>query len=68
MKFKEAQEQLEHALKHQKTIGINKLKNILQSMNVSTKKDAHQAEIDYLKNELRKERRYSRQLKKRRGK
>ena len=57
MNYKEAQEQLRHALRHQKTISISKLSRILQSMNVSlrTRQDKKRMEskrVIYLKNEI----------------
>jgi hypothetical protein len=39
MKYKEAQAQLKHAINNQKTIRISKLAEILQSMNISLKKN-----------------------------
>lgn len=53
MKYKEAKKQFEHALKHQKTIQIAKLKTIMQSMNISLK-PSEDAEVKYLRNEIKK--------------
>lgn len=57
MNYKEAQEQLRHALQHQKTISINKLSRILQVMNISLKKNNDSMEVKYLKGEIKKSRR-----------
>lgn len=37
MKYEQAKAQLQHALKHQKTISVPKLNKLLQSMNISFK-------------------------------
>lgn len=57
MKYKEAQQQLRHALKNQQTISIPKLSKILQAMNISLKKNNDSQEVKFLKNEIRKLRR-----------
>lgn len=57
MKFMEASSQLQHALKEQKTINTRKLREILNSMNVSFKANAqHQrdTQVEYLKGEIKK--------------
>ena len=53
MKYEQAKEQLQHALKHQKTISIPKLNTLLQSMNISLK-PSESVEVKYLKNEIKK--------------
>src|SRR5690625_143652 len=60
---KKARKQLGHALRNQKTISINKLKKILNSMNVSLKESPDTVEIKYLKNEIKKLVRENRRLK-----
>jgi len=57
MKYREAKKQLQYALRNQKTISISKLSKLLQSMNISVKKDGRDVEVEYLKNEIRKLRR-----------
>lgn len=57
MKMAEAKRQLEHAIKHQKTISIPKLDRILQSMNISYKQNKNTGEVQYLKEINRKLRR-----------
>lgn len=57
MKYHEAKKQLQYALRNQKTISISKLSKLLQSMNISVKKDGRDVEVEYLKNEIRKLRR-----------
>ncbi|MED3571941.1 hypothetical protein [Cytobacillus praedii] len=55
MKYKDAQEELRRVLKEQKTIAVPKLRKLLESMNISLKKpEDHNAEVEYLKGELRK--------------
>lgn len=54
MKYEEAVQQLKHALEHQQSIRVKKLEKILQSMNVSLKKNNRDVEIQYLKGEIRK--------------
>ncbi len=63
MKYKQAKAQLQHALKHQKTISIPKLNTLLQSMNISFK-PSESVEVKYLKSEIKKLRK---QLKKNGG-
>jgi hypothetical protein len=53
LKYKQAKAQLQHALKHQKTISIPKLNTLLQSMNISFK-PSESVEIKYLKSEIKK--------------
>ena len=53
MKFHEAKSQFKHALKHQKTIQISKLKRLMQSMNISLE-PSESKEVRYLKNEIKK--------------
>ena len=68
MKYNEAKRQLQHALKHQQTISIPKLNEILQSMNFSYAEVQGQSQIQnrrtkYLESEnkkLRKELRKNR--------
>ena len=52
MKFKEAKKQLQHALDHQHTISINKLKNLMESMNMSLE-PSRDREVEYLKREIK---------------
>lgn len=54
MKFHEARRQLQHALKHQKTISIPKLSRIIQAMNISTKHSGDYRKSWYLKGEIKK--------------
>ena len=63
MKYEQAKAQLQHALKHQKTISIPKLNTLLQSMNISFK-PSESVEVKYLKSEIKKLRK---QLKKNGG-
>jgi hypothetical protein len=63
LKYKQAKAQLQHALKHQKTISIPKLNTLLQSMNISFK-PSESVEVKYLKSEIKKLRK---QLKKNGG-
>ena len=53
MKYEQAKAQLQHALKHQKTISISKLNKLLQSLNISLKPSTD-TEVMYLKNEIKK--------------
>ena len=53
MKYEQAKAQLQHALKHQKTISIPKLNTLLQSLNISLK-PSKDTEIKYLKKEIKK--------------
>ena len=53
MKYEQAKAQLQHALKHQKTISIPKLNTLLQSMNISFK-PSESVEVKYLKSEIKK--------------
>jgi hypothetical protein len=63
LKYEQAKAQLQHALKHQKTISIPKLNTLLQSMNISFK-PSESVEVKYLKSEIKKLRK---QLKKNGG-
>lgn len=54
MRDEEARKQLKHALDEQQSIRTNKLGGILQVMNVSLKKNNHDKEIEYLRNEVKK--------------
>ena len=54
MKYEEAVAQLKYALKNQQSIRTGKLNKILQSMNISLKKDNNDQEIEYLKGEIKK--------------
>ncbi|MEN2465932.1 hypothetical protein [Ornithinibacillus sp. JPR2-1] len=63
MKYEQAKAQLQHALKHQKTISIPKLNTLLHSMNISFK-PSESVEVKYLKSEIKKLRK---QLKKNGG-
>jgi hypothetical protein len=63
LKYEQAKAQLQHALKHQKTISIPKLNTLLQSMNISLK-PSESVEVKYLKSEIKKLRK---QLKKNGG-
>jgi len=51
--FEEAQRQLRYALRNQKTISIDKLNKLMQSMNISTKRSTESHEIEYLKGEIK---------------
>jgi len=53
LKYEQAKAQLQHALKHQKTISIPKLNTLLQSMNISFK-PSESVEVKYLKSEIKK--------------
>jgi len=53
LKYEQAKAQLQHALKHQKTISIPKLNTLLQSLNISLK-PSKDTEIKYLKKEIKK--------------
>lgn len=53
MKYEQAKAQLQHALKHQKTISIPKLNTLLQSVNISLE-PSESVEVKYLKNEIKK--------------
>jgi hypothetical protein len=63
LKYEQAKAQLQHALKHQKTISIPKLNTLLQSMNISLEA-SESVEVKYLKSEIKKLRK---QLKKNGG-
>ena len=63
MKYEQAKAQLQHALKHQKTISIPKLNTLLQALNISLK-PSKDTEVKYLKSEIKKLRK---QLKKNGG-
>ena len=63
MKFKEAKKQLQHALDHQKTISINKLKNLMQDMNISLE-PSRDREVEYLKREIKNLHRHIKKIKK----
>lgn len=54
MKYHEAKKQLTYALKNQQSIRIKKLNEILQSMNISLKKNNEDIEVSYLKSEIKK--------------
>ena len=64
MRDEEARKQLKHALDEQQSIRTNKLKDILKSMNVSTKRRSRDIEVNYLRNEVNKS---HKALKERRG-
>lgn len=53
MNFEEAKRQLRYALRNQKTISIDKLNKLLQSMNISTKRTTESHEVEYLKGEIK---------------
>jgi hypothetical protein len=53
LKYEQAKAQLQHALKHQKTISIPKLNTLLQSMNISLEA-SESVEVKYLKSEIKK--------------
>ena len=63
MKFKEAKKQLQHALDHQQTISINKLKNLMESMNMNLE-PSRDREIEYLKREIKNLHRHIKKIKK----
>ena len=63
MKFKEAKRQFQHALDHQKTISINKLKNLMQDMNISLD-PSRDREVEYLKREIKNLHRHIKKIKK----
>ena len=63
MKFKEAKKQLQHALDHQKTISINKLKKLMQSMNMNLE-SSRDREVEYLKREIKNLHRHIKKIKK----
>lgn len=52
-KYQEAKEQFQHALEHQQTISIAKLKRLMQIMNMSLD-PSESAEVKYLKGEIQK--------------
>ena len=52
MKFEEAKRQFQYALDNQKTITINKLKKLMQAMNM-TLESSKDREVAYLKGEIR---------------
>lgn len=56
MKYKNAKEQLEHALNNQKTIYIPKLKRLMMDLNMSLE-SSKDKEVMYLKGEIKKLRR-----------
>ena len=62
MKFKEAKKQFQHALDHQQTISINKLKKLMQSMNMNLE-PSEEKEVRYLKREIKNLHRHIRRLK-----
>ena len=53
MNYEEAKCQFKHALDHQQTISILKLKRLMQIMNMGLE-PSNDVEIQYLKNEIRK--------------
>lgn len=53
MKYKEAKKQFRHALDHQQTISIPKLRKLMQSMNIGLEPRTN-VEIEYLKSEIKK--------------
>ena len=63
MKFKEAKKQLQHALDHQQTISINKLKKLMQSMNMNLE-TSRDREVEYLKREIKNLHRHIKKIKK----
>ena len=63
MKFKEAKKQLQHALDHQQTISINKLKKLMQSMNMNLE-PSRDREVEYLKREIKNLHRHIKKIKK----
>ena len=63
MSYKEAQETLRQALRTQKTIRTSKLSRLLQSMNISLKKNNDTQEVNYLRNEIKKLIRANKKLK-----
>ena len=52
MKYKDAKYQFQYALDNQKTITINKLKKLMQAMNM-TLEPSKDREVAYLKGEIR---------------
>ena len=63
MKFKEAKKQFQHALDHQQTISINKLKKLMQSMNMNLE-PSEEKEVRYLKREIKNLYRHIRKIRK----
>lgn len=63
MKFKEAKKQFQYALDHQKTISINKLKKLMQSMNMNLE-PSEEKEVRYLKREIKNLHRHIRKIRK----
>ncbi len=53
MKYHQAKRQFEHALNNQQTISINKLRSLMQVMNIGLE-PSKDAEVRYLKNEIKK--------------
>lgn len=64
MKDKQARQLLKHALDNQKSIRTTKLRKILMAMNVSLHKDNQNAQIEYLKGEIKKLRKQIREMRK----
>jgi len=62
MNHNEAKQQLQHALKNQQTISINKLKNLMQALNMSLE-PSKDKEVRYLKGEIKSLRKHIRKLK-----
>ncbi|MGJ9460310.1 hypothetical protein [Oceanobacillus sp. CF4.6] len=62
MKHHEAKKKLKYALANQKTISIPKLEELLKSMNISLKEDDNR-EVEFLKSEMKKLRKYNKRLK-----
>ncbi|WP_419962166.1 hypothetical protein [Psychrobacillus sp. BM2] len=52
MKFKQAKQVLQHAIDHQSTISIPKLKKLLQALNIGLE-STESNEVKYLKNEVK---------------
>ena len=63
MKFKEAKKQFQNALDHQQTISINKLKKLMQDMNISLE-PSRDREVEYLKREIKNLHRHIKKIKK----
>ncbi len=53
MDYKTAKNQLQHALNHQQTISIHKLRKLMQNLNMSVD-SSRGKEVEYLKNEIKK--------------
>jgi len=57
MTHDEAQQELKRVLREQQTVSVPKLKRLLETMNISLKKNNRDREIAYLRNEIKKYRR-----------